>query len=145
MILLLKNIKQLSCWCLIILTINSVFVVHAAEEVYQFQNKEQRASFERLTKKLRCVTCPNQNLADSHAPVAESMRTQIHEMIWQGKSEAAIETYFLERFGDYVLYKPNLKNRTVFLWFGPVVFLLIGFIFIFRQMRHMKLRQPKTL
>lgn len=122
----------------------SVLNACAAQEIYSFQTKEQQIIFENLTKKLRCVTCPNQSLSDSYAPVAESMRAQIHEMIWLGKSEAQIEMYFLERYGDYVIYKPSFTNKTLFLWLGPLIFFAIGIIFISRQVCQMRSRQVEA-
>lgn len=93
---------------------------------YQFDSEQQQVSFEHLTKRLRCVTCPNQSIADSQAPVAEAMRDQIIDMLKKGQTEVQIEDYFIERYGDYVRYQPRFKSNTILLWMGPFILLTIG-------------------
>ncbi|MCS5709431.1 cytochrome c-type biogenesis protein CcmH [Candidatus Berkiella cookevillensis] len=111
----------------------------AVQDTYVFENASQQLIFERLSRKLRCVTCPNQSLADSHAPVAESMREQIHEMILNNVPEAEIEQHFLDRYGDYVLYKPEFKANTWVLWLGPLVFLFAGLVILITHMNRRRI------
>lgn len=96
---------------------------------------EQHQSFQSLSKNLRCVTCPNQSLADSRAPVAESMREEIYEMVLKGMSEGQIKHYFVERYGEYVLYAPPFKLKTALLWMGPGILLMLGIGFMLRQLK----------
>ena len=77
-----------------------------------------------LAEVLRCLVCQNQNLADSHADLAIDLKNQVREMLKQGKSEKEIIDYMVERYGDFVLYKPPLKSTTWLLWGGP--FMLFG-------------------
>ena len=79
-----------------------------------------------LGEELRCLVCQNQTIADSHAPLAEDLRNQIRVMVRQGKSDDEIRAYMVERYGDFVLYKPPLKGTTLLLWIGPFVLLAIG-------------------
>lgn len=109
--------------------------VLATERSYQFESTEQAERFEKITKRLRCVTCPNQSIADSQAPVAQTMREITVEMIRQDKSNDEIEQYFLERYGQYVLYQPKINTQTYLLWSGPLLFLIIGGIAVFSQCR----------
>lgn len=97
-------------------------------------DQAQQQEFEAITKRLRCVTCPNQSIADSGAPIAESMREKVQELILAGQSKRQIEAYFVERYGDYVLYQPPVSYKTLGLWFAPAIFLLIGFIALFKQL-----------
>ena len=84
------------------------------------------ARLKNLGEELRCLVCQNQTIADSHAPLAEDLRNQIRTMVRQGKSDDEIRAYMVDRYGDFVLYKPPLKATTVLLWIGPFVLLAIG-------------------
>ena len=78
-----------------------------------------------LLHSLRCLVCQNQSLADSEAGLAGDLRAEVHKMLEQGLSDAAIYTYMTDRYGDYVLYKPPIKPHTYALWFGPFMLLLL--------------------
>ena len=78
-----------------------------------------------LAEELRCLVCQNQTIADSHAPLAVDLRNQIREQIAAGRSDDQIRAYMVERYGDFVLYRPPFRATTVVLWVGP--FLLIAF------------------
>jgi cytochrome c-type biogenesis protein CcmH len=79
-----------------------------------------------LAEELRCLVCQNQTIADSTAPLALDLRNQIREQIAQGRSDDQIRGYMVERYGDFVLYRPPLKASTVLLWIGPFALLAIG-------------------
>lgn len=106
-------------------------------DTYQFKNEEHRERGQSLAAELRCPQCQNQNLHDSNSPIAMDMRLQVYEMVGEGKSNEEIVSYFTERYGDFVRYRPAFDGRTMVLWLGPVAFLLLGamggFIFIRRQ------------
>ena len=91
----------------------------AAEDAQQ-----QRVA--RLAEQLRCLVCQNQSIADSNAELAVDLRRQINEQIGQGRSDAEIVDFMVQRYGDFVLYKPPVKATTLVLWFGPLVLLLLG-------------------
>jgi len=80
----------------------------------------------RITSELRCLVCQNQTIADSNAGLAVDLRKETREMLKQGKSDAEIVDYMTARYGDFVLYRPPLRTKTVPLWFGPALLLLIG-------------------
>jgi len=80
----------------------------------------------RITSELRCLVCQNQTIADSNAGLAVDLRRETREMLRQGKSDAEIVDYMTARYGDFVLYRPPLRTKTVPLWFGPALLLLIG-------------------
>ncbi|MDP2322698.1 MAG: cytochrome c-type biogenesis protein CcmH [Gammaproteobacteria bacterium] len=86
----------------------------------------QQEIYERLTNEVRCLVCQNQTIADSSAPLAADLRREIREMVEAGESEAEIKTFLLDRYGDFVLYRPRLMPSTAMLWFAPVLLLLIG-------------------
>lgn len=107
----------------------------AVIESYTFDTPEQEALFKKMTVELRCLVCQNQNLADSNAELAQDLRKKTHDMIKAGKSEAEIVDYMVARYGDFVLYRPPVKSSTLFLWGGPLLFLLIAIIVAFRFVR----------
>lgn len=80
----------------------------------------------KLTSDLRCLVCQNQSLADSHADLAIDLKNQVRAQMLEGKSDAEIRDYMVARYGDFVLYDPPFKARTVLLWAGPFLLLLIG-------------------
>ncbi|MCS5711394.1 cytochrome c-type biogenesis protein CcmH [Candidatus Berkiella aquae] len=96
-----------------------------AQETLTFETPQQAQTFQVLVKEFRCVTCPNQSIADSHAPVATAMREDVYRRLQAGESADSIRAYLLERYGDYVSYRPRMKLATWFLWTGP--FILLGF------------------
>ena len=91
-----------------------------------------------LAEELRCLVCQNQTIADSSAPLALDLRNQIRSMIAQGSSDAQIRDYMVQRYGDFVLYKPPLQANTALLWIGPFAVLVVGigvFLVIVRRRR----------
>jgi cytochrome c-type biogenesis protein CcmH len=79
-----------------------------------------------LAEELRCLVCQNQTIADSNAPLAIDLRNQIRGQIAQGRSDDQIRGYMVERYGDFVLYRPPFKALTLVLWLGPFVLLAAG-------------------
>ena len=89
----------------------------------------------RIAAELRCLVCQNQTIADSHADLAQDLRRQVREMIQQGKTDAQIIDYMTARYGDFVLYRPPLKNTTALLWFGPVLLVVGGIVVLVLVLR----------
>lgn len=79
-----------------------------------------------LALELRCLVCQNQTIADSEADLAGDLRRQILEQIAQGRSDEQIKDYMVERYGDFILYRPPVKGATLVLWFGPGLVLVGG-------------------
>ena len=98
----------------------------AAKEPLIFMNPEQEARYNELTLELRCLVCQNQNLADSDAPLAQDLRKEIYDMMQAGRSNEEIKTFMVDRYGDFVLYKPPVQGNTLALWLAPAVLLLLG-------------------
>jgi cytochrome c-type biogenesis protein CcmH len=117
----------------------------AGVEYHEFTNPEQREAYESLTSELRCLVCQNQTIADSNADLAADLRRQVYEMLQKGQSEEDVVKFMTERYGDFVLYKPPFKAKTLLLWLGPPVFLLIGVICIIVLVRRKQARPPQAL
>jgi len=88
-----------------------------------------------VSEQLRCLVCQNQTIADSHADLAVDLRNQVREKIQAGMSDRQIFDFMVERYGDFVLYRPPLKSSTWLLWFGPFLLLMAGLIFLFLRLR----------
>ncbi len=88
-----------------------------------------------LAEQLRCLVCQNQTIADSNASLAVDLRQQIRVQIAAGRSDDEIRRYMVERYGDFVLYKPPVNATTVLLWFGPLALLVAGLILLWRILR----------
>ena len=100
-----------------------------------------------LASELRCLVCQNQSLADSHADLAVDLRNQVREQMKAGKSDDEIRDWLTARYGDFVLYRPPLKPRTVLLWSGPFLLLLagvVGLVFYLRRRERQLVQQPLT-
>jgi len=85
-----------------------------------------------LTEQLRCLVCQNETLADSRAELAEDLRAEIRAQIRAGKSDQEIITFLTDRYGQFILYRPQVTPTTYFLWFGPFILLIGGLIILFR-------------
>lgn len=105
-------------------------IAHAAIDTYEFANDAERARFRELTQELRCPKCQNQDLADSNAPIATDLRREIFRMLGEGKDNQQIIDFMVDRYGDFVRYKPALTSKTVVLWFGPLALLVGGVVVI---------------
>ena len=105
-------------------------VAQAAIDTYEFKNDAERDRFRELTKELRCPKCQNQDIADSNAPIATDLRREIFRMLGEGKDNQQIIDFMVDRYGDFVRYKPALTGKTAILWFGPLVLLVGGFVVI---------------
>ena len=88
-----------------------------------------------IANELRCLVCQNQTIADSNADLAVDLKNQIRTQLSQGRTQAEILDYMVQRYGDFVLYKPPLKASTWFLWLGPFAILLLAFFFLWRQIQ----------
>jgi cytochrome c-type biogenesis protein CcmH len=86
------------------------------------------ARLKRLETDLRCLVCQNQTLADSDAPLAADLRREIRELAVAGRTDDDIRAFLVDRYGDFVLYRPPLKPKTWLLWLGPFALLLLGAI-----------------
>ena len=99
----------------------------AAIDAYEFRDEAERARYRTLVEELRCPKCQNQNIADSNAPIAMDLRREIFRMLEENKSNDEIVEYLVDRYGDFVRYKPPVNAKTLLLWYGPAGLLVVGF------------------
>ena len=103
---------------------------------------EQR--LKNLSQDLRCLVCQNETLADSRADLAEDLRDEIREQMKAGKSDKEIISFLTARYGQFILYKPQVTPTTYLLWFGPFVLLLAGLAVLFRYIKQRRELIPEN-
>ena len=107
-----------------------------AQEPLVFDDAAQEERYNALTMELRCTVCQNQSLADSDAPLAQDLRAEIYDMMMAGRSDEQIKTFMIERYGDFVLYRPPVQGNTLALWVIPVALLFLGAVAVFFVVRN---------
>ena len=124
--------KYITNLILAITLCSSLLVIAAPIETFKFDSAETEKIFHKLSEELRCLVCQNQNIAESNADLAKDLRLEIYNMLIQGKSEQEIVDFMVERYGDYVLYRPPFKPMTWLLWFGPILIFAFGLVYVVR-------------
>ncbi len=107
----------------------------AVDSAAPIEDAEEAALYERLIHEVRCLVCQNQTIGDSTAPLAADLRDEIRRLVLEGKSEAEIEQFLLDRYGDFVLYRPRFQKNTALLWLAPFLLVLTGIVVLARILR----------
>ncbi|MCE2460522.1 MAG: cytochrome c-type biogenesis protein CcmH [Pseudomonadales bacterium] len=97
----------------------------SAIDGFDFPDPETADRYQRLTTEFRCPKCLNESIASSGAPIAVDLRRTVRRLMEEGATDDAIRSHLQERYGDFVLYDPPFEPSTWFLWFSPVVLLLV--------------------
>jgi len=97
-----------------------------------------------ISEEMRCLVCQNESLAGSRSDLANDLRREIRVLIKEGKSDEQIRNFMVERYGDFVLYRPPVKPITWLLWIGPFVILLFGVIGLMVYLRRRNQSVPST-
>ncbi len=98
----------------------------AVIDAYEFDNEVTRQRYLSFIEEMRCPKCQNQNLAGSDSPIAADLRRELYRMLQEGKADKEIVDFMVARYGDYVLYRPQIKSDTWLLWGLPAGLLLFG-------------------
>ena len=106
-----------------------------AIDITQFDDPAKEAQYLRLTHELRCMQCLNTSIADSQVDLAADLRREVRDLVQQGKSDDEIRKYMVDRYGEFILFRPLQNARNLWLWAGPFVFLVIGGIVAVRILR----------
>ncbi len=112
------------------LMLASLGLAQASIDTYDFSTQAERDRYRTLVEELRCPKCQNQNIADSDAPIAMDMRDEIFKKLEEGQSNEEIVGFLVDRYGDFVRYKPPVNKSTLILWYGPAALLVIGFLMV---------------
>ena len=101
-------------------------------EVKDFENSSQESRYLDLIDNIRCPVCQGQSIGGSNSGLAKDLREQVRKMILNDKSDNDIHLFMIERYGDFVIFKPPINLKTYLLWFTPLIFLVLCFIYLIR-------------
>lgn len=124
-----SSVRALACLllaCLALAATPAIAQVAGDRTPIEFRDRAEEQRFHDLTSELRCVMCQNQSLADSNAPIAHDLRQEVFDLMRKGRSDEEIKAFLVQRYGEFVLYRPKLEGGAWLLWFGPLVLLLLG-------------------
>lgn len=130
-----------------LLLILALPLAHAGEAIPTADDVALENRVMAVSQELRCLVCQNQTIADSHAELAVDLRNQVRDKLRQGMSEREIVDYMVARYGDFVLYRPQMKSSTWLLWFGPFLLLVLAFgvLVVKLRQRRSAMQQAPTL
>jgi cytochrome c-type biogenesis protein CcmH len=134
-------IRSLLISVLLLCTITPFVFAREAQPTGDDPAVEQR--LHKLSQELRCLVCQNETLADSRADLAEDLRREIREQIRAGKSDKEIINFLTARYGQFILYRPQVTPATYLLWFGPFVLLLAGLFLLFSYIKRRRDSLPE--
>src|SRR5262245_9191140 len=103
-----------------------VLIVFLSGQAFSQENPDLEKRVMALAEELRCLVCQNQTLADSHAALAVDLKNRIRELLREGRTEREVLDFMVQRYGDFVLYRPPLRAATALLWTGPFILLALG-------------------
>ena len=127
--------KRSVIYSFLLVFILSSLPIQARVAAYEFDTPEQEAAYKEMVSELRCLVCQNQNIADSNAELAQDLKRKTYEMVMQGKDKNEIADFMVQRYGDFVLYRPPVSNTTLLLWSGPFIIFVIGIIVLIRVIK----------
>ena len=111
-------------WCLalaLMLTLMSISVPVRSQTTADLDEHVNR-----LTSELRCLVCQNQTIADSQAALAVQLKNEVRQQLAHGATDAQVRDFMVQRYGDFVLYRPPVNSATWLLWAGPALLLALG-------------------
>ena len=104
-------------------------------EAKDFESLDQESRYQALIEDIRCPVCQGQSIGGSNSSLAKDLREQVRQMILSNKSDKEIYQFMVDRYGDFVVFKPPINWKTYLLWFAPLVFLVFCFIYLIRSTR----------
>ena len=128
------HLRKILTSLMLMVSLVAVFSVQAKEAPPVATNPALEKRVLALTEELRCLVCQNQTIADSHADLAIDLKNQVREKLAQGMSDQEVLNYMVDRYGDFVLYRPPVKSTTWLLWFGPFLLLFVGLGVLLRKL-----------
>jgi cytochrome c-type biogenesis protein CcmH len=130
---LLRSVLTSTCLAMGLFAPGAMLSAQEARPVAQDPALEKKVIT--LSNELRCLVCQNQTIADSNAELAVDLRNQVRKQLSEGKSDREILDYMVQRYGEFVLYRPPLSYKTILLWAGPFALLLIAMFILVQQIR----------
>lgn len=100
-----------------------------------FDDPEMQARYEKIVSEVRCLVCQNQTIKDSNAFLADDLRREIRRLMTEGKTDAEVYDFLVTRYGDFVLYRPRMRGKTMVLWIAPFLLIAVGGIVALKVVR----------
>ena len=113
----------------------------AVIETYEFSTPDLELRYKALSQELRCPKCQNQNIADSNAPISRDLRAIVHEQLEAGATDEEIIDFLVDRYGEFVRYRPGVDSNTLWLWSAPLILLVMAVAVVLTQIRKDRDRQ----
>lgn len=110
---------------------NVAFAIDTA----RFEDPQKQEQYLKLTHELRCMQCLNTSIADSQVDLAADLRREVYGLVAAGKSDDEIRKFMVDRYGEFVLFRPLTNARNMWLWAAPGLFVLIGVLVAVRVIR----------
>ena len=129
-------------FALLLLLIQGAFA--ESIDVKDFENSSQESRYLDLIDNIRCPVCQGQSIGGSNSGLAKDLREQVRKMILNDKSDNDIYLFMIERYGDFVIFKPPINLKTYLLWFTPLIFLVLCFIYLIRITSKKRDFSPKS-
>ena len=129
-------------FALLLLLIQGAFA--ESIDVKDFENFSQESRYLDLIDNIRCPVCQGQSIGGSNSGLAKDLREQVRKMILNDKSDGDIYLFMIERYGNFVIFKPPINWKTYLLWFAPLIFLVLCFIYLIRIISKKRDFSPKS-
>ena len=100
-----------------------------------FDDPELQARYEEIISEVRCLQCQNESLKDSNAFLAVDLRREIRRLLSEGKTDAEVYDFLVQRYGEFALYRPRMGGKTLFLWLAPLLLIAAGAVVVVRIVR----------
>ena len=100
-----------------------------------FDDAELQARYETIISEVRCLQCQNQSIKDSNVFLAADLRREIRRMLGEGKTDAQVYDFLVARYGEFALYRPRMRGKTLVLWLAPLLLLAGGAVIMLRVVR----------
>lgn len=115
-------------WLTTLIAAVLLFCATAAQAVdpTQMPTPELQQRYLALTHELRCMQCQNEAIADSPVDLAADLRRQVRDMLLAGKSDEDVRNYMVSRYGEFILFRPRMSLKNLWLWLAPGALILIG-------------------
>ena len=124
--------KKILGICALLMFVSNSFAIDAGKA---FDDPEMQARYDKIIDEVRCLKCQNQTIKDSSAFLASDLRREIRRMLEEGKTDAEVYDFLVERYGEFALYRPRASGKTLILWLAPAFFLALGALALTRILR----------
>lgn len=129
----------------ILMLVGAAGAMASEREIRDFDSAEERERYQRLLAEVRCMVCQNESLASSQADLAQDLRDEIYDMVRDGRTRDEAVEFLVDRYGDFVLYRPPVTPKTWLLWFGPLMLLGTGLVIAALVVRGHRNENPAAL